>query len=308
MYDILINNSVSDNVLITGKIINDATQIANTITFSIDVKDKLFDYNNLTNKEIKQYNDMTDIVIRYYSNDKLNLLNLNSLPNLTTLSFYNLKTSCLPNYLFKLKNIKNLSITTQNTKNAQGKKYTVDNIDSLKSSVDLEYLFLDYDIKEFPNCILSLTKLQTLVISTKIVLTIPNELCDLQDLSTIRIDRFNEKILKNNNKMIIFDWLTTSKTIMELADNYDSRNKTVNIEIPDDITELKILNCAYNSLDNLPNHLEKLSLGTNILFPLNNLPICLKKLEIYRRDVYLTKDFLDKNIKLPFDCELVNHH
>ena len=308
MYDILINNSVSDNVLITGKIINDATQIANTITFSIDVKDKLFDYNNLTNKEIKQYNDMTDIVIRYYSNDKLNLLNLNSLPNLTTLSFYNLKTSCLPNDLFKLKNIKNLSITTQNTKNAQGKKYTVDNIDSLKSSVDLEYLFLDYDIKEFPNCILSLTKLQTLVISTKIVLTIPNELCDLQDLSTIRIDRFNEKILKNNNKMIIFDWLTTSKTIMELADNYDSRNKTVNIEIPDDITELKILNCAYNSLDNLPNHLEKLSLGTNILFPLNNLPICLKKLEIYRRDVYLTKDFLDKNIKLPFDCELVNHH
>ena len=79
----------------------------------------------------------------------------------------------------------------------------------------------------------------------------------------------------------------------------------VDIEIPKEVTDLKILDCCYNSLDNLPIQLEKLSLGVNIFFPLTNLPIILKKIKVYPQNVFVDKDYINNNINLPFGCELI---
>ena len=86
---------------------------------------------------------------------------------------------------------------------------------------------------------------------------------------------------------------------MEIASG--CTNKIVNIDIPTKITNLKILDCGYNSLDNLPSNIEILQIGGFIHYPLLNLPVNLKKLIIHNEN----QEVSTKDIKLPFGCQLI---
>jgi hypothetical protein len=297
------NNGVS----ITGKIIKNINSLDfNEFSFSMNINDKLFNSEIFTDEDIKYNKDITHIEFRNYSDEKINFLNLNKLLELTTISFYDLKTNYVPSDIFELTNITKITITTKiiNFIELQKIKYTVNNVFLLDKLVNLEYLYLDCNMTEFPNSILSLKKLKTLIIRSDYMLHIPNELCSLENLFSISIDKFYPKILQHNNKMIIFDWKTPANLIIEYTDYYSFRNRSVKINIPEEITDLKILNCCYNNLENLPFQIENLSVGINIFFPLNNLPISLKTLKLYPQKMYLSEDYINENIKLPFGCKL----
>jgi hypothetical protein len=305
MYEIIIEDN--NNVSITGKIIKNINSLdVNEFSFSMNINDKLFNSEIFTDKDIEYNKDITHIEFRNYSDEKINFLNLNKLPNVTNISFYDLKTNYIPSDIFELTNIKELTITTKiiNFFELQKTKYTFNNVFFLDKLVNLEYLSLDCDVKEFPNSILSLKKLKTLIIRSDYMLHIPNELCNLENIFSISIDKFYPKILQHNNKMIIFDWKTPANLIIDYTGYHSFRNRSVEINIPEEITDLKILNCCYNSLNNLPFQIENLSIGINIFFPLNNLPVSLKTLKLYPQNMYLSQDYINDNIKLPFDCKL----
>lgn len=306
MYNIIIEN-IDNKVSIEGKIIRNINSINyNEMCFSMNFNDKLFNYDILTVEEIENNKEITDIVFRYYSDEKINFKNLKYLPNLVNLCFYDLKTCYLPNEIFELTNIKELEITTTCIKfyNQQSKYYNINNLNYLDKLVNLERLYLDSDIKEFPKSILSLKKLKFLMIYSVQSLEIPNELCNLEDLINIKFNKYYPNILSNDDKMIVFNWKSSNNLIMSIANYAYFRDNNVDIKIPEKITNLKILNCEYNSLDNLPNNIEKLSLGTNIKFPLNNLPVTLNNLKIYKQNTYMNSSSIFDNVKLPFGCNL----
>lgn len=282
MYDIIIENNIS-KMSIIGKIITTKNSLNySDIIFTIDLKNDLFKQNILS-KELIEYNsEITEINFFGYNDEDIYFFNLHYLPNLTCLYFIDLKNSFLPTQLFCLTNLKELTISTfedeYSKKNIQN---DIVNIDELKTLTNLESLNLNANIKKFPKCILSLTKLRNLTIVTKHNLLLPSKLCNLDKLMNININVYHQNFLIYQNKMLIFR-LNNS------------------IKIPDEITELKIFDVSNCSLDNLPLELEKLNLGCNIRLPLDNLPILLKKLYI-KKQVHI-EDFQDK-IKIPFDCK-----
>jgi len=282
MYDIIIENNIS-KMSIIGKIITTKNSLSySDIIFTMDLKNELFRQNILTKELIVNNSEITEINFFGYNDEDIYFLNLQYLPNLTCLYFIDLKSSFLPIQLFSLTNLKELTISTfedeYSKKNIQN---DIVNIDELKTLINLESLNLNANIKKFPKCILSLTKLKNLTIVTKHNLFLPSKLCNLDKLMNININVYHQNVLIYQNKMLIFR-LNNS------------------IKIPDEITELKIFDVSNCSLDNLPLELEKLNLGCNIRLPLDNLPVLLKKLYI-KKQLFL-EDFQDK-IKIPFDCK-----
>lgn len=103
----------------------------------------------------------------------------------------------------------------------------------------------------------------------------------MQNLQKIEVNKFHSKLI-HKNKMIIFNWNNEIKSLMEIASG--CTNQIVNIDIPTKITNLKILDCGYDSLDNLPSNIEILQIGGFIHYPLLNLPVNLKKLIIHNKN------------------------
>lgn len=282
MYDIIIENNIS-KMSIVGKIITTKNSLSySDIIFTMDLKNDLFKQNTISKELIENNSEMTEINFFGYNDEDIYLLNLHYLPNLTCLCFIDFKNSFLPTQLFSLTNLKELTISTfedeYSKKNIQN---DIVNIEELKTLINLESLNLNVNLKKFPKCILSMKKLKNLTIIAKHNLLIPSKLCNLDKLMNININIYHQNILIYKNKMIIFRFNNS-------------------IKIPDEITELKVLDVSNCSLDNLPLELEKLKLGCNILLPLDNLPVLLKKLYI-KKQVYI-EEFQDK-IKIPFDCK-----
>jgi hypothetical protein len=120
---------------------------------------------------------------------------------------------------------------------------------------------------------------------------IPVEIAGLYNLTTFKcyvVEHFKHQY-EYNNKMLI------------TLSSYFDKSKLHN-----DITHLNILDllCSgytgnFKYLDNLPTNLTHLKINP-LLVSLTNLPINLKNLSIV-----IKKDYdIEKNIKLPFDCNL----
>jgi hypothetical protein len=304
MYNFIIDNSQKMSIL--AKIIkNNNTINCSEIVFTLNLSNDLLNKKTIT-KEIIEYNkEITEISFIYLSDDYINFENLYSLPNLSTLYFIDYKNSFLPEQLFILTNLKELNISTSiiNYNVNEHKKYNITNLNELDKLENLESLTLEMDLIEFPKSILNLKNLKELNVLTKNILIIPNKLCNLDKLITLKINNPHTNTLIYENKMIIFDW----KTSLNEEDIYDGitikRNIIVDIYIPPEIDNLKIFNICYNLLDNLPSQINFLLLGKNINFPLNNLPPVLKKLVITHQDFY-EQLYIRNNVKLPFDCDI----
>jgi hypothetical protein len=307
MSQICIDNNISQLILTAKNITNRNCMDYCEIKFSIDKKNELFNPDTLTQEQIEYNKDIDLIEINFYSNEDIYLKNLNFLPNMTKLSFMDLKTCYLPQDLNQLTNLKELDIHSgiENWFEPTKRKYRINNLDMLEHLVNLEHLVISVELDKFPPSILKLSKLKYICIESTNTMIIPPELCDLEELSIIKINNVHSNTLIHKNKMIIFDWETFNTTIMEFDYGYSRKKKIVDIEIPEEITELKILNCNYNSLDNLSPNIQVLSLGDNILYPLTNLPFGLKKIIIYLGKKHVDKENLMTQIKLPFGCELV---
>jgi hypothetical protein len=307
MSQICIDNNISQLILTAKNITNRNCIDYSEIKFSIDKKNELFSPDTLTQEQIEYNKDIDSIEINFYSNEDIYLKNLNFLPNMTKLSFMDLKSCYLPKDLNQLINLKELDIHSgiENWFEPTKRKYCINNLNILEHLVNLEHLVISVELGKFPPSILKLSKLKYICIESTNIIIIPPELCDLEELSIIKINKIHSNTLIHKNKMIIFDWEAVHSTLMELDYGYMRTKKIVDIEIPEEITELKILNCHYNSLDNLPSNIQILRLGTNILYPLTNLPFGLKKLIIYLEKRHINKENLITKIKLPFGCELV---
>lgn len=292
------NTIVYDNkntqLTITGKTIKNLDFMDYCeITFNIDKSNNLFGKNNISKEDVTIDKDIHEIKIDFYNGEELYLKNLKLLPNLTAVSIINLKNVYLPDELLQLTNLKKIHISTE-----VNKKILICNLDLLGYLVNLEHLILNIGFNEFPKSILQLSKLKYLYIQKSESSFIPNEMCNLKNLQKIDIEKPHSNLI-HEHKMMIFDWDEKTKSIMELASGYS--NKIVNIQIPPQITDLKILNCCYNKLDNLPHNISILRIGDDINYPLSNLPTNLKKLIIYKKDNLI----LVHQIKLPFGCELI---
>lgn len=286
MYNIIIEDN-KPKMSIVGKIIKGKNFIDySEIIFTIDLRNDLFNKTTLSKKQIENNSEITEINFYGYNNEEIYFFNLNHLANLICINFIDLKSPYLPNELFTLTNLKELSISTHNFDifNYEEKKIDINNINSLENLINLEYLSLNANIKKFPKCILSMKKLKSLTINANKNLLIPKEICNLKKLMYINILPYCQNIFLNNNKMLIL-------------------NLYEKIKIPEEITELKILNVLFSNLDNLPMELEKLYLGFNVSYPLNNLPILLKKIYVKKQNENIYKIVKEK-IKLPFDCKL----
>ena len=307
MSQICLDNNISQLILTARSMSNKNWMNFSEIKFSIDKKNELFGFDPLTLEQIEYNKDIDSIEINFYLNEDICLKNLNFLPILTKLSFVDLKTCYLPQDLNQLTNLKDLDIHSgiENWFEPTKRKYRINNLDVLENLINLEHLFISVELDTFPLSILKLSKLKYICIDTTSTIIIPPELCDLEELSIIKINKVNSNTLIHKNKMIIYDWESVDSSFMEYNYGYSRKKNIVDIEIPEEITELKILNCHYNSLDNLPSNIQVLRLGTNIMYPLTNLPFGLKKLIIYLEKRHINKEHLITQIKLPFGCELI---
>lgn len=306
MSQMYIDNKVEQLTLIAKSIQNRNCINYCELNFSIDKKNELFCQEILDQEKIEYNKDIYSIEINFYSNEDICLKNLNLLPNFIKLSFMNLKTYYLPPDLNQLTNLKELDIHSgiENWSEPIKRKYHINNLNILEYLVNLEFLVISVELDIFPPNILKLSNLKCICIESTNTIIIPNEICDLEKLSIVKINKMYSNTVIHKNKMIIFDWKPASSTLMEFDYGYSRKKNIVDIEIPEEITELKILNCNYNILDNLPSNIEVLSLCNNILYPLTNLPINLKKLIIFETK-NIDKEYYIKRIKLPFGCELV---
>ena len=140
----------------------------------------------------------------------------------------------------------------------------------------------------FPSGILELKNLQKLNLDTNSNIVVPNEICNLDNLFEIFINYPASDIFDDqhsvflNNRAIIISWCWTTKHL-----------------ITELITDLKILQCNFDELVDLPPHIEILRLGTKVK-NLPNLPVGLKELHIYNDLPYFTEE----SIRLPFGCKL----
>ena len=106
MSQICIDNNISQLILTAKNITNRNCIDYSEIKFSIDKKNELFSPDTLTPEQIEYNKDIDSIEINFYSNEDIYLKNLNFLPNMTKLSFMDLKSCYLPKDLNQLINLK----------------------------------------------------------------------------------------------------------------------------------------------------------------------------------------------------------
>lgn len=97
-------------------------------------------------------------------------------------------------------------------------------------------------------------------------------------------------------------WKYKNKIIMYLINHNPNYNYFLFREYLKGITDLKIMDCCFDELDNLPEHIKILRLCKNVI-RIKNLPLNLKKLYLYNNKNYIYVDI--NTIKLPFGCEII---
>lgn len=270
------------------------------MTFSIDAY--TLDNSHLTteyleeiffDKELCNKDKFDDIKELYIINPdrKIYFGNLKYLTNLTIIKLSDPKIIDVPKEITELVNLEELSLNKNNMISIYTKLKRLTNISKLKN---LKKLSVSMTGDVFPDEILKLKNLNDLFLITDKNMDISNELCEMENLYQLYYCNednlsFCPNFIKKDNKMIICE--------MYKSDFFDYELHKNNIE---EVNDLKILNCKFDKLENLPNHIEILRLGKNVK-ELPNLPLGLKKLYLYN---YLPYFEIDK-IKLPFGCELI---
>jgi hypothetical protein len=241
---------------------------------------KIIDYD--TNKNIY---DMEELTITNSENN-IYYQNLKYFTKLKKLKITDSKLFNLPIEITELTNLTELSLNPIRLhKNNQSQ---LQNINGISKLTNLKKISINMTCKIFPLEILELKKIQRLSLNTNSEIKIPNEICELEDLFAISINcppfyLMDGFFIEFANKAIIKSWRCYTKSY-----------------ITEKITDLKILYCDFDELVDLPSHIEILRLGTKVK-DLPNLPIGLQKLYLYNDLPY----FKEKNIKLPFGCELI---
>lgn len=211
--------------------------------------------------------------------------------NLKELSLKNITKKSIDRRLLNLLDLTSLSLTD----------CIVDPIVIDSFGVFQELKHLTFELKylySLPECIYTLSKLETLSVKNHYPLEIPLEINYLTELKNLTIN------VKSCNIGGLFNLDKYSK-FKENDTNNDEHyiyghslvifNYIKNISIPTNIIYFNILGLAY-FVNNLPSHIQYLRIN-NCAY-VNNLPFGLKELHIRNKCNNL------KNIKIPFGCKV----
>jgi Leucine-rich repeat (LRR) protein len=244
-------------------------------------------FDKLFLKPSTQYEDtqkLTEITI--INDDKaIHYENLKFFKDLKKLSITDPNITEIPTQATQLESLTELNFyQTYNP----SQKFSITSINGISKLVNLKRLAIKMTTCIFPSEILELKNLQKLNLDTGSDIEVPKEICNMDNLFEIYINYPSSHILDElhsiifNNRAIIKSWCWTTKHL-----------------VTELITDLKILNCDFDELVDLPPHIEILRLGIKVK-NLPNLPVGLKELHIYNDLPYFTED----SIRLPFGCKL----
>ena len=218
------------------------------------------------------------------------LENLTKLKNLKHLNI----SSCqlgeqLPYYIYSLTNLESLDISNNGLTLITEQIYSLSNLTYL--NIDENY------IEDLPENIFHLKKLETFKLCSERLKVFQPELWNIKAITELNLTRLKEIPKKNND-------LDIKLTINS------------NVNIPNNIKRLILINSTLEVLDNIPFDVEELTIKSDCAVKLPNLPINLKCLTLvdvspkYSKYGKKNEDWRQKyidegHIKVPFGCEII---
>ena len=184
----------------------------------------------------------------------------------------------LPDKILHNKNLSKLSLRSDKI----GRRLNLKGISELTNLKILNLSGIFENIEE----IFQLPELRECILHLTYECTIPNSICLLDNL-------YKFEIYYNNEPIDNLYWINDTKATVSKWNEFTKKN------IPETVIDLKILNCEYKQLNDLPIGIEFLRLGPS-LEHLINIPCGLKKVYVEKSNGIRLLD-----TKLPWNCEII---